>query len=120
MPYVTVFEITQKPFPWWFSGFGLIFVVIGIAFVLIGKRWPSQKRAKITTSDVLSHCLMSANRSSATSWEFSKHPLGSVNAMFGLVNTKNAERISLTRRIAAHESSDFENEVSMWIPASEN
>jgi hypothetical protein len=48
MPYVTVFEITQKPFQWWFGAFGLIFVVIGIASVLIGKRWPSQKRAKIT------------------------------------------------------------------------
>jgi hypothetical protein len=48
MPYVTVFEITQKPFQWWFSGFGLIFVVIGIAFVLVGKKWPSQKGAKIT------------------------------------------------------------------------
>ena len=50
----------------------------------------------------------------------SKHLLGSVKAMFGLVNIKNAERISLTRRIAAHEKSDFETEVSMWIPASEN
>jgi hypothetical protein len=46
MPYATVFEITQKPFQWWFSAFGLIFVVIGIALVLVGKKWPSQKRAK--------------------------------------------------------------------------
>jgi hypothetical protein len=48
MPYVTVFEITQKPFQWWFSAVGLIGVAIGIVFVLIGKKWPSQKQARIT------------------------------------------------------------------------
>lgn len=48
MPYVTVFEITQKHFQWWFSGFGLVFIVIGIVFILVGRKWASQKRAKIT------------------------------------------------------------------------
>jgi hypothetical protein len=48
MPYVTVFEITQKPFQWWFSGFGLIFVVVGIALIFIDKKWPSQRRVKVT------------------------------------------------------------------------
>jgi hypothetical protein len=48
MPYVTVFEITQKHFQWWFSGAGLIFVVISIVFILVGRKWPSQKRPEIT------------------------------------------------------------------------
>src|ERR1700704_1644883 len=48
MPYVTVFEITQKPFQWWFSAFGLIFIVIGTVFLLIAIKWPSQERAKRT------------------------------------------------------------------------
>ncbi len=48
MPYVTVFEITQKPFQWWFPAFGLIFVLIGIVLIAIGRRWPSQKHAKRT------------------------------------------------------------------------
>jgi hypothetical protein len=48
MTYVAVFEIKQKPFAWWFSGFGLLFVVIGIVLVLAGNKWPSQKRAKFT------------------------------------------------------------------------
>lgn len=47
MPYVTVFEITQKPFQWWFPAFGLIFVVVGIVFVLIGRKWTSQKPVKM-------------------------------------------------------------------------
>ena len=48
MPYVTVFEITQKPFQWWFPGFGLIFVLIGAVLIWIGRRWASQKHAKVT------------------------------------------------------------------------
>lgn len=48
MPYMTVFEITQKPFQWWFSAYGLAFVVIGVVLILIAKKWPSQKHAKIT------------------------------------------------------------------------
>jgi len=48
MSYVTVFEITQKPFQWWFSAFGLIFIVVGTVFLLIARKWPSQKRAKGT------------------------------------------------------------------------
>ena len=47
MPYVTVFEITQKPFQWWFPASGLIFVLIGAAFIWAGRRWPSQKRMRI-------------------------------------------------------------------------
>jgi hypothetical protein len=48
MSYVTVFEITQKSFQWWFSAFGLIFVAIGFVFILIGEKWPSQERARTT------------------------------------------------------------------------
>jgi hypothetical protein len=48
MPYITVFEITQKPFQWWFPAFGLIFVLMGAVSVWIGRRWPSQKLMKIT------------------------------------------------------------------------
>jgi len=48
MPYVTVFDITQKPFQWWFSACGLIPIVIGTVLVLSGKKWPSQMRAKST------------------------------------------------------------------------
>lgn len=48
MTYVTVFEITQKPFEWWFSAFGLLFVVIGIVLIFVANKWPSQKPAKFT------------------------------------------------------------------------
>jgi hypothetical protein len=36
MSYHTVFEVTQKPFQWGFSAFGLIFVAIGIVFIAFG------------------------------------------------------------------------------------
>lgn len=48
MPYVTVFDIAQTHFQWWFTAFGLIFVLIGIVFIFVGKKWPSLRRAKIT------------------------------------------------------------------------
>lgn len=44
--YITVFQITQKSYPWWFPAFGLIFVFGGIVLVWIGRRWNSQRRAK--------------------------------------------------------------------------
>ena len=47
MPYVTVFEITQEPFQWWFPASGLIFVVLGIALILIGRKRPSQEHVRI-------------------------------------------------------------------------
>ena len=47
MPYVTVFEITQKPFQWWFPAFGLMFVVVGILLILIGRKRTSQERVRI-------------------------------------------------------------------------
>jgi hypothetical protein len=53
MPYVTVFEITQKPFQWWFPASGLIFVLIGGVFVWISRRWPPQRRMKITGYSML-------------------------------------------------------------------
>ncbi len=58
MPYVTVFEITQKPFEWWFSAIGVIFVVMGIVFVVVGRKWPSQKRAKATGYGALVFALL--------------------------------------------------------------
>jgi hypothetical protein len=48
MPYVTVFEITQKHYQWWFSAAGLGFIVLGIVFILVGRKWASQRRAKIS------------------------------------------------------------------------
>ena len=36
MSYNTVFEITQKPFEWRWSAFGLIFVAMGIVFIVFG------------------------------------------------------------------------------------
>ena len=36
MPYNTVFEITQKPYEWRYSAFGLIFVTIGVVFIVWG------------------------------------------------------------------------------------
>jgi hypothetical protein len=48
MPYVTVFEITQKPFQWWFSAAGLIAISAGFVMILIARKWPSQTRAKFT------------------------------------------------------------------------
>jgi len=36
MPYVTVFDITQKPFEWWWSAFGLMFVAIGLVLIRFG------------------------------------------------------------------------------------
>jgi hypothetical protein len=44
---MTVFEITQKPFQWWFAAFGLIFIALGIVFIFIGK-WTSRKRSHVT------------------------------------------------------------------------
>jgi hypothetical protein len=38
MSYTTAFEITQKPFEWRFSAIGLIFVGLGIVFILFGPR----------------------------------------------------------------------------------
>ena len=47
MPYNTVFEITQKPFEWWWSAFGLIFVAVGVIVILFGPHlnpWSSWKQ----------------------------------------------------------------------------
>src|SRR5262249_53200494 len=41
--YRVVFDVSQKPFEWWFPAFGLIFVLIGGAMIWWGRRnrWPS-------------------------------------------------------------------------------
>jgi hypothetical protein len=44
MSYTTVFEISQKPFEWWFSALGLIGVAFGSLIVFLGRRWPSRAR----------------------------------------------------------------------------
>jgi hypothetical protein len=73
MPYVTVFEITQKPFQWWFSAFGLIFVVVGIGFILASKKWPSQKRQKVTGYSMLMFaCLWTLIAFTSTFGEYRK------------------------------------------------
>jgi hypothetical protein len=46
MPYVTVFEITQKPFEWWWPAFGLIFVVIGSFLIKFGPWFDRNKDLK--------------------------------------------------------------------------
>jgi len=48
MPYVTVFEITQRSFQWWYPAFGLVFVLIGAVLIWAGRRWPSRQVMKIT------------------------------------------------------------------------
>jgi len=44
MSYTTVFEITQKPFEWWFSGVGFIGIAFGVLIILLGRKWPSRRR----------------------------------------------------------------------------
>jgi hypothetical protein len=46
MTYETVFEITQKPFEWWWPAFGLIFIVIGVVFIKFGPRLNRNKGGK--------------------------------------------------------------------------
>jgi hypothetical protein len=48
MRYVTVFDLTQKPFQWWFPAVGTAVIAMGIVLILINRRWPSQTRAKST------------------------------------------------------------------------
>ena len=43
MPYVTVFDISQKPFEWWWSAVGLLFVIVGIVVLKYG-RWLSTSK----------------------------------------------------------------------------
>jgi hypothetical protein len=40
VPYLTVFDISQKPFEWWWSAIGLLFVIVGIVVLKYG-RWLS-------------------------------------------------------------------------------
>lgn len=46
MPYETVFEVTQKPFEWWWPAFGLIFVVIGVFLIKFGPKLDRNKNRK--------------------------------------------------------------------------
>ena len=46
MPYVTVFDITQKPFAWWWPALGLIFVVIGVFLIKFGPKLDRNKNLK--------------------------------------------------------------------------
>jgi len=43
--YRTVFVVTEKGFDWWFPAFGLIFLAIGVALVIFGRRrlWPVRR-----------------------------------------------------------------------------
>jgi hypothetical protein len=47
MPYVTVFDISQKPFEWWWSASGLLFVVIGILLIRFGTKLGAAREQKI-------------------------------------------------------------------------
>lgn len=46
MPYVTVFDISQKPFEWWWPAFCFFFAIIGIAFIKFGDRLGVSKDVK--------------------------------------------------------------------------
>jgi hypothetical protein len=46
MPYETVFEITQKPFEWWWPAFGLIFAALGVIFIKFGSRLDRSQNRK--------------------------------------------------------------------------
>jgi hypothetical protein len=46
MPYQTVFEITSKPFEWWFPAFGLIFIVVGVVFIKFGPKLDRNKNGR--------------------------------------------------------------------------
>lgn len=46
MPYITVFEITQKPFEWWWPAFGLLFVAIGAFLIRFGPKLDRNKDLK--------------------------------------------------------------------------
>jgi len=43
MPYETVFEITQKPYQWWWPAIGLVFLIIGVVFIRFGPRLDRNK-----------------------------------------------------------------------------
>ncbi len=46
MPYEPVFEITSKPYEWWFPAFGPIFLAIGVVFVKFGPRLDRNRNGK--------------------------------------------------------------------------
>lgn len=47
MPYVTVFDISQESFKWWWPAFGLLFVVIGVMLIKFGAKPGAAKEQKI-------------------------------------------------------------------------
>ena len=47
MPCETVFEITQKPFEWWWPAFGLIFAAIGVIFIKFGPKLDQSQNGKL-------------------------------------------------------------------------
>src|SRR6266404_6119686 len=47
MPYVTVFDISQKPFEWWWSAIGIVIFGLGIILIKVVSRWPNQKHGKL-------------------------------------------------------------------------
>ncbi len=53
MPYVTVFQITQKSFDWSWPAFGLIFVVIGIFLIKFGPKLEAYRNRSIFGSRFL-------------------------------------------------------------------
>jgi hypothetical protein len=58
MSYITVFEITEKPFEWWFSAIGLIGVALGILIVLVGRKWPSRRRSVLSGYVMAAFCAL--------------------------------------------------------------
>jgi hypothetical protein len=46
VPYETVFEITSKPYEWWFAAFGLIFVVVGVGAIKFGPKLDRNKNGE--------------------------------------------------------------------------
>jgi hypothetical protein len=50
VPYFIAFDISQKPFAWWFSAIGLFFVAVGIVLIKYGRvlhRRPHDCRASL-------------------------------------------------------------------------
>ena len=44
MSYVTVFEITQRPFQWWFPAIGFIAALVGALIIFVGRKWSSKRQ----------------------------------------------------------------------------
>src|SRR4051812_27072579 len=56
MSYVTVFDITNKGFQWWWTAFGLIFVGVGAALIKFGPKLYHSKPGTKHQSVTVNHC----------------------------------------------------------------